>query len=113
MPSRTRLIELRFEPEARFALHPATAPFRATLDDELDRLKDRLLRQYLSANAEPGYNSLLRQAANEAVALACHHALPLLLLPALFDEKAREARRVSARQNLVRSRSAHLMEEVA
>lgn len=112
MPSRTKNIEPRFEPEARFALHPVDAPFRATLDNEVDRLKNRLLQNYLSANAEPGFNSLLRQAANEAVALACAHAYPLLLLPVIFDEKAREARRLVSRQNVVRSRSELILEEL-
>lgn len=113
MPSRTKTIEPRFEPEAKFALHPVDAPFRATLDNEVERLKNRLLQQYLNANAEPGFNSLLRQAANEAVALACDHAYPLLLLPVIFDEKAREARKLVARQNIIRSRSELLLGEVA
>ncbi len=113
MPSRTKNIEPRSEPEARFALHPVDAPFRATLDNEVDRLKNRLLQHHLSANAEPGFNSLLRQAANEAVALACDHAYPLLLLPVIFDEKAREARRSAAWQNVVRSRGELILEQLA
>jgi hypothetical protein len=92
---------------------PAPVPFRATLETEVEKLKNRLLQHYLSEFAEPEFNRLLRQAANEAVAVASTSAYPLLLLPALLEEKAREARKVVARQNLIRSRSELLMQEAA
>lgn len=92
---------------------PAVAPFRATLESEVDRLKNRLLLRYLSEFAEPEFNRVLRQAANEAAAIACTFAHPLLLLPSLLEEKARDARKRVARQNLIRSRSQGLLAEAA
>ncbi len=113
MKTRDKNLPIQYGEETRFGVDAVTAPFRATLDTEVDRLKGRLLLNYLSEFAEPEFNRLLRQAANEAVALACTSAFPLLVFPTLLDEKAREARRQVARQNLIRSRSELLLQEVA
>jgi hypothetical protein len=113
MNTKDMTLPVQYGEETRFGVEASPASFRATLETEVDRLKARLVQSYLSEFAEPEFNRLLRQAANEAVAIAYTSAYPLLLLPALLDEKARQARRQVARQNLIRSRSEVIMDEVA
>jgi hypothetical protein len=113
MTTKDKYPPIKYGGETRFGVEARPVPFRATLETELDRLKNRLVLNYLSEFAEPEFNRLLRQAANEAAALAGISAYPLLLLPSLLEEKAREARRQVARQNVIRSRSSLLLHEVA
>ena len=77
--------ETRFEPRAT-----PPAPFRATQETEFERLKDKLLAQQLLA-ATPELNVPLRRAANDAAALAWATVFPLLVFPALFEEKVEAA----------------------
>lgn len=89
----------RFAPETRFEVRPAPAtPFRANLETEFERLKNRLLNQQFETVEQPGLNALLRRAANEAAALAWVTFYPLLVFPELFEEKARTAVQQAARQ---------------
>lgn len=77
-----------FGPETRFEVVPSVpAPFRARQENELERLKNRLLREKLDDVWEPEKNSLLRRAANEAASLAWVSPYPLLVFPLLFEEK--------------------------
>ena len=100
----------RFGPETRFELEPAPpAPFRAVHENELERLKNRLLGRALVDLADPKLNSYLRRAANEAAALAWMTAYPLLLFPVLFEEKAGAAKLQATRQESVRRRSLELL----
>jgi hypothetical protein len=102
-----------FEPETRFEVAPVPAvPFRGTQETELDRLKARLLRQWLDQAPDMQLYAALRRAANEAAALAWFTPFPLLFFPALLEEKARAALRQGARQRCVRNRSETLLEEV-
>jgi len=89
------------------------APFRGTAETELDRLKDGLLLRLLNETPEPELNTSLRRAANEAAALAWLTPFPLLLFPALFEEKAQTARKQAAKQARVRQRSRALLAEAA
>ena len=92
-------VPTRFDPETRFELRPAPpAPFRATQETELERLKTRLLAAQLTRAANPELNAPLRHAANEAAALAWATVYPLLVFPALFEEKTRAAVRQARRQ---------------
>jgi hypothetical protein len=113
MTTNNKYLPVQYGEETRFGVEAKSVSFRATLETELDRLKNRLVLNYLSEFAEPEFNRLLRQAANEAAALAGTSAYPLLLLPSLLEEKAREARRQVALQNVIRSRSELLLPEVA
>ena len=97
----------RFTPPIVATITPA--PFRGTLDTELDRLKDKLLANELARTTNLEANVLLRRAANDAVALVWLTPFPLLLLPALFAEKALAARRVAGRQALIRERTSELL----
>ena len=92
-------VAARFAPETRFALPTVTnAPFRANLESDFERLKSRLLAEMLDAAEQPELNAPLRRAANEAAALAWVTFYPLLVFPALFEEKSRTAARQAARQ---------------
>jgi hypothetical protein len=94
----------------RFEVRPVPpAPFRATQETELDQLKNRLLRERLYDLAEPVLNGYVRRAANEAAALAWVTAYPLLMFPALFDEKSATAMLQARRQASVRQRSLELL----
>ena len=99
-------IETKFALENRFALIAApAAPFRALQETELERLKTRLLQQALRDSTDSELSAPLRRAANDAAALAWATWYPLLLFPLLFEEKAQEATRQTARQAAIRQRS--------
>ena len=104
-------VRTRFAPQVRFEVE--TVPFRAGQTTELEQLKERLLRQYLQNNPGPDQNAPLRRAANDAAALAWLTPVPLLLFPALFEEKARAALVQRGRQARVRQRSLNLLLEAA
>ena len=96
--------------DPRFALVPEpAAPFTRTAETELERLKNRLLRQALETVSSSALLAPLRRAANEAAALAWLEPHPLLVFPTLFEEKALATRKRSFRQELVRARSTELM----
>ncbi|HUA68372.1 MAG TPA: hypothetical protein VMA13_07465, partial [Candidatus Saccharimonadales bacterium] len=87
-----RRVATQFVPETRFELRPGPpAPFRATRETEFERLKKRLLTLQLAELPRPELNAPLRRAANEAAALAWVTLYPLLVFPALFEEKAATA----------------------
>ena len=97
-----------FVPETRFELRPTAVPFRATQENELERLKTRLLTAAL-AGAAPGLNVPLRRAANEAAALAWTTVFPLLLFPGLFEEKIETTLRQAKRQARIYANSRELV----
>jgi hypothetical protein len=99
MNKTTNKLRAKFEPETRFEVRPAPpAPFRATQETEFERLKNRLLTETLLDIAQPELNPVIRRAANEAAALAWVTFYPLLLFPALFEEKIRHVLRHAERQ---------------
>ncbi len=88
-----------FSPETCFEVRPVPpAPFRANLETEFERLKNRLLTETRLAAARPELNPAIRRAANEAAALAWVTFYPLLVFPALFEEKLRHALQQAERQ---------------
>lgn len=110
MNTTQRKVPARFAPETRFDVRPAPpAPFRALQESELERLKDRLLREQLARTTDPGLNPPLRRAANEAAALAWTTNVPLLVFPTLFEEKVRRALFQVARQEWILERSRTLL----
>ena len=108
---KTRLkLAARFAPETRFEVRPAPpAPFRATRENELERLKNELLWEKLETAVGADLNARLRRAANDAAALAWTTNVPLLVFQALFEEKAHLAFRQAARQESIRERSRELL----
>ena len=100
----------RFAPEALFELRPVPpAPFRATQEDEFERLKNTLLTGQLARTATPELNAPLRRAANEAAALAWNTFFPLLVFPALFEEKTAAAVRQAGWQARIYANSRELL----
>jgi hypothetical protein len=109
MNTNYKRVPTRFGPETRFEVKPVPpAPFRATQETELERLKNRLLLRSINELAEPEYVVGVRRAANEAAALAWVTPYPLLTFPALFEEKVETALHYAERQTAVRERSAEL-----
>src|SRR5271169_484396 len=103
-------VATRFAPETRFELQAGPPlPFRATQENEFERLKKRLLTLQLAGLAKPELNTPLRRAANEAAALAWVTLYPLLVFPALFEEKATAAVRHTERQARVYENSRELL----
>lgn len=110
MNAKYRRVPAEFGPEARFEVRPgAPAPFRAVQEAELERLKGQLLQERLDDVWEPERNAWVRRAANEAAALAWVTRYPLLVFPALFEEKAEAALLHADRQDRVRLRSRELL----
>ena len=114
MTAKYQRVRTRFAPETRFEVTQVpAAPFRGTVETELDQLKDGLLLRLLNGTTELELNAPLRRAANEAAALAWLTPFPLLLFPALFEEKTQTARQQAAKQARVRQRSRALLAEAA
>jgi hypothetical protein len=110
MNEKFKRVPTEFGPETRFEFRPAPpVPFRALHDNELDRLKARLLHRYLDRVTDPGLNAYVTRAANEAAALAWATPYPLLVFPGLFEEKTEVALRQARRQADVRRRSLELL----
>ncbi|MGB7767837.1 MAG: hypothetical protein WBN22_03170 [Verrucomicrobiia bacterium] len=103
-------VAAKFVPETRFELQPGPpAPFRATQETEFERLKKQLLTLHLAELPKPELNAPLRRAANEAAALAWMTLYPLLVFPALFEEKAVVAVRQTERQARIYQTSRELL----
>jgi len=75
----------------------------------LERLKNRLLRDTLFELPDARLNADVRRAANEAAAVAWETRYPLLVFPALFEEKTRNVLRHAERQVSIRRRSLELL----
>ena len=108
--AKTRKVPTRFGPETRFKVKPLPAALvRAEQHDQLAGLKDRLLGERLNDVPDTQTEEHYRHAANEAAALAWVTAYPLLVFPALFEEKAREAEDQLERQEQIRQRSREML----
>ena len=103
-------VATRFAPETRFELQAGPPlPFRATRENEFERLKNRLLTTQLAGLDKPELNTPLRRAANEAAALAWVTLYPLLVFPVLFEEKAAKAVCQNERQARIYATSRELL----
>jgi hypothetical protein len=107
---KNRRVTTRFGAETKFELTPTpAAPFRAVQENRFEQLKTELLEERFGKVFEPQTAVNLRQAANEAAALAWITPYPLLVFPQLFEEKAESALAQAARQETVRERSRELL----
>jgi hypothetical protein len=110
MKTKDNQVPPKFAAASRFAPPVlAAVPFRGVAETELDRLKNRLLARELERTTSLEQIVGLRRAANDAAALVWLTPYPLLLLPALFEEKARAARIKAGRQARIRERSNELL----
>ena len=110
MNANYKRLRATFAPDTRFEVKPVPpAPFRATHETRFERLKNELLNERIEEVLEPRLNSPLRRAANEAAALAWITPYPLLVFPALFEEKAAEALVHEERQERIRQHSRDLL----
>jgi hypothetical protein len=110
MKKNKTFVPTEFGPETRFDLRPAaTAPFRAAQETDFERLKNQLLTEQLAGVTTPELNPPLRRAANEAAALAWVTQFPLLVFPALFEEKAAAALGQAERQARIYASSRELI----
>jgi len=96
------------------ANRPCAGPHRGAMEEQLERLKERLLVPLLSSVANVELIHELRWVANEAAALAWFTVCPMLVLPALLEEKVSAALQRWERQQLLWKRpAAAIKEEVA
>jgi hypothetical protein len=110
MNEKYRRVPTEFGPDVGFEVNPSPpSPFRARQTAEFERLKAQLLAERLEAGWNLRLDSHLRRAANEAAALAWVTRYPLLVFPALFEEKAEAALLRAARQEQIRQRSRVLL----
>jgi hypothetical protein len=75
------------------------------LTADLERLKHLLLEEHLAETTSSSQDPWLRRAAEAAASLAWLTPYPLLVLPILLDEKAKEARLQAERQSDIQNRS--------
>lgn len=80
-------------------------PFRGAFEQELERVKSRLLERLQQEPLYAGLEGALCQAANEAAALAWMTPFPFLVLPVLMEEKAETLRYRTQRQLRIYLRS--------
>ena len=85
------------------------SPTGHDLENQFERLKNRLLAEQLETVELPQLNAPLRRAANEAAALAWVTFFPLLVFPALFEEKTNEAVRQVERQARIFANSSEIV----
>ena len=110
MKTNDNRLPTQFASETIFAPPVLTGvPFRGQAATELDEFKHRLLARELARTTSLEQNVGLQRAANDAAALVWLTPYPLLLLPVLFEEKARAARLKVGRQALIRERSTGLL----
>src|SRR5262245_50322824 len=77
----------------------------AEVDNRIGCLKQRILRERLTAIADPELRRGLELAVVESMALAYTTPFPLLVLPALLDEGFRATQARVERQQLIRART--------
>ena len=110
MNANYRRVPTTFAPTVEFEVATVpVAPYRLREEGRFEQLKSRLLLEKLEELEEPEFNSRLRRAANEAAALAWVTAYPLLVFPALFEERTEAALGRSGLQELTDQNSRGLL----
>jgi len=98
-----------FGPETRFEVRPGGMPLRAEQSAAFAHVKDRLVDSALSDLWEEPVAGQVKSLANEAEALAWVTPYPVLMFPALFEEKLALALRRARRQEQVRAETRELL----
>ena len=107
MKTKRTALQAEFGADTRFELQPMDA-FTAIHENEFERLKGRLLA-IRQQEAGTKWEAPLRDAANEAAALAWTTPTPLLVFPVLFEEKAAVAVLQNQRQARILKKSRELL----
>ena len=107
MKTNRRALQAEFGTETRFELQPG-APVRITPEEAFERLRNRLLAGSIE-EAGARWETPLEDAASEAAAIAWTTAIPLLVFPALFEEKAATAILQTRRQARILKKSRELL----
>jgi hypothetical protein len=106
----TLRVPANFGPETRFEVRTSPAGLaRREEEQKLEALKRRMFEETLAETWEPEARRFLSIAANEAAATAWLSGYPLLVFPALFEEKLAEADYQMERQFEIRERSRELL----
>lgn len=106
-------VPTRFDRQTRFKLQPRFTPAQtAETHRTFQQLKTQLLEPVLRFVSDPELSRQLTLAANEAAAVAWTTPFPMLVLPALLEEKAAEVRHYARRQEEVQLETAQLGETV-
>ena len=100
-------LKAEFGAEDGFELMPI-APIRVPQENEFERLKGKLLASRLQ-EAGTKWEVPLQNAANEAAAVAWTTIVPLLVFPALFEEKAVAAVASDRRRTRILKKSRELL----
>jgi hypothetical protein len=107
---RQQQLSARFAPEVEFELSPVPGPVPPeTVRIKFDELQGRLVEATMGESTSPFVRGRIHQAARDAAALAWTTPYPLLVLPELFLEKAREAGQRLDKQRSVLMRSERLV----
>ncbi|MBM3836461.1 MAG: hypothetical protein FJ398_00635 [Verrucomicrobia bacterium] len=110
---RQQQLSARFAPEVEFELSPVPGAVPPeTVRIKFDELQSRLVEATLGESNSRFIRGRIDQAAREAAALAWTTPYPLLVLPELFLEKAREAGQRLDKQRRVLQRSERLVEAI-
>jgi hypothetical protein len=102
-------LKAQFGAETRFELQPTQAVlFDAAYEGSFERLKNKLLDGKLR-RAGTKWDGPLRDAANEAAAIAWTTSVPSLVFPVLFEEKITAAVSQDKRQTRIFRKSRELL----
>src|SRR5262245_5532842 len=96
----------RWNKATRETDHTLADACRGATEQQLERLKEQLLRPVLASIENAALIRELRWVANEAAGLAWFTVCPMLFLPALLEEKVSAALRRWERQQLLWKRHA-------
>jgi len=92
MNANNRPLPTVFAPEISFRVAPIpVGPSGVAVETRFDRLRAQLLREHLQKLENKALSSQVCRAANEAAALAWVTPYPLLVFPALFEERTQSA----------------------
>lgn len=112
--AQSRSLPVRFDPETRFDLPTeSTSVSYDSVDHEFARMKETMLEQNQATTEFRFEQDLIRFAVNEAEALAWTSPFPLLVFPALTQEKTDQARKHFQKQQEIWRRSQTLLSNVA
>lgn len=107
-------LEPGFEPETRFELETRLNPeYRDRDNAAFTRLRERLLTTLLARTPDTYRQDYIENAVTEAEALAWATAHPLLVFPALAEEKALEANKRAERAETIRRKSEGFLRRAA